>query len=208
MPRWSSGTSSRAIRRTAAGPLPSKAVPSRAVTSALTALLLGAVLVAGCSDDDGGGGDSTEPEAAPFVEAIRQSFTTQQPGELFFAYSDEEATCIAETTIDALGLDFIAENGITADALAAAPGLEALGVSISPEQAEDAAGAMSSCDISYGNFYTGRTGSETVVACIDDGVDPELVAEATAARYQGDQPTADGLLAPISGIIGACVAAG
>jgi hypothetical protein len=170
-------------------------------------LLLGAVLVAGCSDDEGGG-DSEKPEAAPYVEALRQSFTTQQPGEVFFAYSEDEATCIAERTVDALGLEFITENEITADELAAAPGLQSLGVTITEEQATDAAEAMSSCDISYGNLFTGGTGSEAVVACIDDGVDPDVVAEATAALYQGDVAASNILMAPITGVVGPCLNAG
>jgi hypothetical protein len=183
-------------------------VPTRAVSTTLAALLLGAALITGCSDDEGGGDDSAAPEAAPYVEALRQSFTTQQPGELFYRYSDAEATCIAERTMDAFGLDFFVDNDITAAELASVGNIVELEAPISEEQAEAAAAAVTDCDVDYGSYYTHGTGSDTVKACINEGVDPEVIADAGTSQYLGEPEAAFNILLPVMVVLGDCVAAG
>jgi hypothetical protein len=183
---------------------------SRRPSPRLPALILaGALLVTSCSDDGGDDADGAgdDPAAAGYADARAAGLATRDEGELF-VFTEEEARCIADLEIEALGTDFLVDNGVTADELGAAPSLGELGVALSQEQAEAAADAVARCDVSFGRLFTAGIASEEAIACIDDAVDPEVVVAATVTRYLGDEAAAAAQLLPVNEIIGTCTAEG
>ena len=169
--------------------------------AALVAMI--GVAIAGCSD-----GDEPDPDAEPYVDAMVVSLTTQQPGELFWAYSEEEATCIAEHTLDVVGSEFFIDNGITTGELEAAVGIEALGVRLDDEQATEVAEALESCDIDFGRYFSSGAGSQTAIECINEQIDVDAVMAAAAARLRGNEAEAQQLSGSVSSSVAACVTAG
>jgi hypothetical protein len=158
----------------------------RATTITLC-LLLAAGAAGGCSDDEDGGG-----EAQPYVDALTEQL---QSGDDGLEASDAE--CIAETSVDALGVDFLEENGVTPEDLAAVDGPEELDIEISEEQARAAAAAFGDCDISFGEAFAGEDGPQEAIDCVDETLDDDALVDAYAAQYLGDQEQADQLFAEL-----------
>jgi hypothetical protein len=149
---------------------------------ALALLVAAAPAVGACSDD---GGDA---DAQPYIDALAESFQEEEEG---FAPTEEQAECMAEKTIDAIGADTLEEAGITPEEVVDSDGPEDLGLELSEDQATEAARAFFDCDLSFAEAFAGADAEEEAVECIDENLDEDLMVEAIAAQYQGDEETAD-----------------
>ena len=153
-------------------------------------LALSILLVAGgaaaCSDDDG-------TDAQPYVDALTEEL--QADGEM----TDEQAECMAERSIDALGADFLAENDITPEDMAGSEGPQDLGVEVSEEQARGAAEAFVDCDISVAEGVLGPDASDEAVACVEDNFDEDVFVDALTAEYLGESEEAEEIFAEAFG---------
>jgi hypothetical protein len=178
---------------------------SRRAVALVAALILTTGVVAACGDDgDDGGGD----DRSAYVEAMTTSLVTVQEGEIFGAFPADEAACIAEHTVDAVGTDFFVDNDITADELEEATGIEALGVALEEGVATEAAEAYRACEVDLGRLFTGGAGTATVTECINGTVDMDAVVAAVAARLQGNEVEAQELSTGTASVVSTCVAAG
>lgn len=156
-------------------------------------LALSILLVAGgaaaCSDDGG-------TDAQPYVDALVEEL--QDDGTL----TDEEAECVAEGTIDALGADFLADNDITPEDIVDSEGPQDLGVDISEDQARGAAEAMiTDCDVSFGASIAGEGASDEAVECINDNLDEDDLVDALTAEYMGDSEASDEQFEEMFGVV-------
>ena len=139
-------------------------------------LALSFLLVAGgaaaCSDDSG-------TDAQPYVDALTEELEGDD-------MTDDQAECMAEQTIDAIGADFLADNDIEPEDLAGSDGPQDLDIEISEEQASGAAEAFVDCDISFAEGLLGADASEEATACVEDNLDEDVIVEALTAEYLGD----------------------
>jgi hypothetical protein len=139
-------------------------------------LALSFLLIAGgaaaCSDDGG-------TDAQPYVDAL----TEELEGDDMTA---DQAECMAEQTIDAIGADFLADNDIEPEDLAGSDGPQDLDIEISEEQASGAAEAFVDCDISFADGLLGLDASDEAVACVEDNLDEDVIVDALTAEYLGD----------------------
>ena len=143
------------------------------------ATLLAVGGVAACGDDDGG------TDAQPYIDALAEEL--EADGEM----SAEDAECMAEASIEALGADFLAENDVTPDDVAGSDGPQDLDVEVSEEQARGAAEAFADCDISIAEGILGPDAPDDAVACIDENFDTDTFVDALTAEYLGDSEESD-----------------
>lgn len=144
--------------------------------------LLLAATGAACSDDDGGA------DSQAYVDALAAELQDEESG-----LDEEQANCVAEASIDALGADNLEEAGITPEDVADADGPQDLDLDVSEEQARGAAQAFVDCDIPFGEAFVGEDGPEEGIACIDDNLDEDTLVDAYASQYLGDQDESDRL---------------
>jgi hypothetical protein len=156
----------------------------RGRTLALSLLVLAGPAVGACSDDGGG-------DAQPYVDALTESFLESEDGE--FAPTDEQAECMAEKTIDAIGVDTLEDAGISPEEVVDSDGPDDLGLELSEDQATDAARAFVDCDLSYAEAFAGADAPEEAIECIDENLDEDAMVEAIALQYQGEEDAADEL---------------
>jgi len=148
----------------------------------ITALfILTSITVAGCSDDGGA-------DAQPYVDALVEAF--EDDGD--FA-TDDEAECVAEASVEAIGADFLEDNDISPEDLAESDGPQDLDIDISEDQARGAASALVDCDISWGALFAGDDASDEAIACIDENLDEDTLVDAGTAEYLGDEDEANAL---------------
>lgn len=154
----------------------------RGRTLAITLLVLAGPAVGACSDDGGG-------DAQPYIDALTESFQESEEGE--FAPTDEQAECMAEKTIDAIGVDTLEDADISPEEVVDSDGPEDLGLELSEDQATDAARAFVDCDLSFAEAFAGADAPDEAVECIDENLDEDRMVEAIAAQYQGNEDEAD-----------------
>jgi hypothetical protein len=145
---------------------------------ALSFLLL-AGGAAACSDDGG-------TDAQPYVDALAEELEGDD-------MTADEAECMAEQTIDAIGADFLADNDIEPEDLAGSDGPQDLDIEISEEQAEGAASAFVDCDISFAEGILGEDASDEAVACVESNLDEDAIVDALTAEYLGDSEESEEL---------------
>jgi hypothetical protein len=148
------------------------------------ALLVAAGPAVGACSDDGGDGN-----AQPYIDALTESFLDSEEGE--FAPTEEQAECMAEKTVDAIGADTLEDEGITPEDVVDSDGPEDLGLELSEDQATEAARAFFDCDLSFAEAFAGADAADEAVECIDENLDEDRMVEAIAAQYQGDEEEAD-----------------
>ena len=156
-------------------------------------LALSLLLVAGgaaaCSDDGG-----SDADAQPYVDALAEELEGDD-------MTADEAECMAEQTIDAIGADFLADNDVEPEDLAGSEGPQDLDIEISEEQASGAAEAFVDCDISFAEGILGADASDEAVACVEDNLDEDLVVDALTAEYLGDSEESEELFGEAFGAL-------
>ena len=162
---------------------------------ALALLLVAAPAVGACSD---GGGDA---DAQPYIDALTESF--QEEDESGFTPTDEQAECMAEKTIDAIGADTLEEAGITPEDVVDSDGPEDLGLELSEDQATEAARAFFDCDLSFAEAFAGADADDEAVECIEENLDEDRMVEAIAEQYQGNEDEADEIFGELFTDLGA-----
>lgn len=145
------------------------------------AILLAAGGVAACSDD----GDSADAE--PYIEALMASLDDEDEG----GPTEEQARCIAEKTIDTIGVDTLEEEGVTPEDVEDSDGPEDLGIDISEDQARDIAESFVDCDVDFASLFAGPDGADELVDCIDENLDTDLIIDAFTQQFLGDEEAAN-----------------
>jgi hypothetical protein len=151
----------------------------RGPTIALVFLLLGGA-AAGCSGDDG-------TDAQPYVDALSEELQSDQD----FPIEEDQADCIAEASIDALGAGFLEDNDISPEDVADVDGPDELDVELSEDQARGTAAAFVDCDVSFGEAFAGAGASDEAIECVDDNLDDDVLVDAFTAQYLGDEDEAN-----------------
>ena len=150
-------------------------------------ILLVAGGVAACGDDDGGA------DAQPFIDALSEELQADEDAPL----TEDEADCVAEGSVEAMGVDFLVENDITPEQLAEAEGPQDLDVEVSEEQARNTAEALFSCDIDIAASMLPADASDEAVACVEDNLDIDVFVDALTAEYLGNPEESQELFAPV-----------
>lgn len=153
-------------------------------------LLLGAAAV-GCSDDGG-----SDADAQPYVDALVSSLQDSDgPGP-----TDEQAECIAERAIDAIGVDTLEDAGVTPEEVAESDGPEDF-VELSEDQARDVAESFVSCEFDFAAAFAGEDASQEAIDCIDENLDEDDLVDAFALQFQGREDEADAALGTVFGAV-------
>lgn len=152
--------------------------------TALLALLALAVTGVGCSDDDDGA-------AQEYIDAVSASLLEDEE----FPVDEEQADCVAETTVEAFGVDFLEENDVTPEAFAEAEGPQDLDIEVREDQARRAAQAFVECDLPLGEFFAGPDATDEAVDCVEENLDEEALVDGLTAEYLGDAAESEELIA-------------
>ena len=164
-------------------------------------LALSILLVAGAAacSDDGGGSDG---DAQAYVDALASTLDDEDEG----GPTAEQADCIAEETIDVIGVDTLEDEGITPEDVEASDGPDDLGIELSDDDATAVAQAFLDCDFSFVDALLASlapdASSDDLRACVEDSIDDDLVLEGMVASLQGDDERADELGQELFGAIG------
>ncbi|HET6952273.1 MAG TPA: hypothetical protein VFI47_17975 [Acidimicrobiales bacterium] len=153
-------------------------------------VLLVALGGAACGDDGDGAGDSGERQE--YVDAI---VATSEGGEL----TEEEQTCVAESFVDAVGVDTFQDADVTPADIEDAPESSPadLGIDVTDEQAADFYGRLSDCIDTRELLLEALTAdadlAPDVMTCIEDALDDDLVEDVVTAVYtEGDSAFEEG----------------
>lgn len=180
----------------------------------IAAVLAIATLAAACGDDDGeeGGPAATDGEATgaeatreDYVEALAAS--NEEGGDL----SDEDARCIAEAAVDAIGVDNL-RDAVTPEEIRDDPGFNPAdaGIDLGEAEAGQFYDGVSACidvrQLFLDSLREDQQLPPDVVDCIDEAVDDELLRDILVAQLiqgEGEQLDPD-LAAEINQAIAPC----
>jgi hypothetical protein len=152
----------------------------RGRTLALSILLAVGGLAA-CSDD---GGDSAD--AQPFIDALATTLEDEDEG----GPTAEQAECIAERTVEIIGVDTFEEEGITPEDVEGSEGPADLGLELSDDDATAVAEGFFDCGFSFVDSLLNTMApdaSDELRDCVEDNVDQDVVVEGLALDLQGDE---------------------
>jgi hypothetical protein len=163
-----------------------------AVLLATAALLA----LASCGDDDSGGsgGDSQSADGQEYVDAIMSTFDAEDAG-----FPEEDAQCVAERTVDIVGVDTLQEAGITPEEIAAGDGEDLLAdFEPTEEQADAIVDGFFEC-VDFAELFVGQMTMTTDVQideeklrCIGERMQSsEALRASLKASVLGDESTDD-----------------
>lgn len=164
----------------------------RGRTIALAFLLLGGAAV-GCTDDGGG----SDADAQPYVDALASTLDEEDEG----GPTAEQADCIAERTIEVIGVDRLEDEGITPEDIEGSEGPDDLGIELSDDDATDVAESFVDCGFSLAAAFAGPDAPEEVVECLEGAIDDDVVVEGLALSLQGRDDEADAVSEELFGAL-------
>ena len=153
-------------------------------------IVLAAGGVAACSDDGG-----SDEAAQPYIDAMVATIDDEDLG----GPTAEQAECIAERTVDLIGVDTLEEEGITPEDVEDSDGPGDLGIELSEDEAGDIAESFVDCGFSLAGVFAGSDASDELRACLDENLDQDVALEVLALQILGEDAEAEDLLVRLYG---------
>lgn len=176
---------------------------------ALALLGCGLIVLVGCSDDPEPSADDETSTTAPaeeatttlpaldpgdieggeqaYIDALIASYEGTEGGPPLF--SGEQATCLAESWVDSIGLERFAGAGLTPEALGSfEAGLEV--VDIPDEVADEMIGALDDCEVDVAEAMLQSLGTPEdlppeLSSCVDAAITEDVAKELLRGRLLG-----------------------
>jgi len=154
------------------------------------------------ASDDGGGGASGEEQT--FVDAITEANESSSAG----AITTDEARCIAEATVSAVGVEML-QAATTPDEIRADPeaSLSDLGVEADQAQVDQLADGADGCfdPVQFTLDALEQEGiTPDVASCVEENLSSELAARYMAAYYIGSSDVRDATTSEFQEAVGPC----
>ena len=185
--------------------------PRRLRMLAVPAALLLALAACGGDDDDDDttGGDDTEVTADTTADTTAGDTTepaattggTGASGETFEAdeYVDalvediggdeENATCVAEALVDAIGTERLEASGVTPEEFVAISSLDEVGLQLDESAAPALQAELEACPSLVDLFGEAADASDEQVECVRDNLSQAQIAELFAVQFTGGTPS-------------------
>jgi hypothetical protein len=175
-------------------------ITKTATRGALPLILVGVLALAACGDDGDDGASRDE-----YVEAMLASTNDPQ-------FSEEENRCLAESFVDGIGVDTLADAGVDPDDIADVDNPGDLGLEISDAQGDAFYERVTACvdvrSIVVDGIAEGASPEQA--ACVEANVDDDLVKQFIITIFtEGSAGTIDSeLVQAVSTALGPCMVPG
>ncbi len=137
--------------------------------------------------------DPSELTRDDYVAAVVSNLSTGSADDLQLVIAPDQAACIAPKWVDAITVDLLRENEVTAEELSD-PGFSGSDLGMDLSQGEAMVDAFGECDVDivelFATAFAGGLGEETQ-ACVAENADPALIRALLAKTYSTGQSDAE-----------------
>ena len=167
--------------------------------AAVAALAVAGLTLAACGDDDDADTTAAASEPASSVpssapagtggagEATEEDYVAAGAASLDLG-DPEVDRCITQATIDAIGFENVQASGLSPEELFT-QGLNAAGLIVPDDQAATLQEAVAGCGDLIALFAQSEGATETEIACAEENLDNEIMAEVFVSTLTATEPT-------------------